>query len=74
MGLSVITFTGYLWEDLLSSGREDWLRLIEASDIIVDGPFIQALRDLDLRFRGSANQRLIDVRRSLVAGRTIALP
>ena len=74
MGLSVITFTGYLWEDLLASGREDWRRLIEASGVIVDGPFIQALRDLDLRFRGSANQRLIDVRRSLAAGRAVLAP
>jgi anaerobic ribonucleoside-triphosphate reductase activating protein len=74
MGLSVITFTGCLWEDLLSSGREDWFRLIEASDLIVDGPFIQALRDLELRFRGSANQRLIDVRRSLASGRAVVLP
>ena len=74
LGLSVVTFTGYLWEDLLTSGREDWLRLIEASDLIVDGPFVMALRDLDLRFRGSANQRLIDVRRSLAAGRAVELP
>jgi anaerobic ribonucleoside-triphosphate reductase activating protein len=74
LGLSVITFTGSLWEDLLSSGREDWMRLIEASDVIVDGPFVMALRDLDLRFRGSANQRLIDVRRSLAAGRAVEMP
>ncbi|MDR1575066.1 MAG: anaerobic ribonucleoside-triphosphate reductase activating protein [Treponema sp.] len=74
LGLSVITFTGYLWEDLLDAGREDWLRLIEESDIIVDGPFIMALRDIDLHFRGSANQRLIDVRRSLAAGRAVILP
>ena len=71
-GLSVITFTGYLWEDLLASGREDWRRLIEASDIIVDGPFIQSLRDPDLRFRGSSNQRLIDVHRSLAMGQALA--
>lgn len=74
LGLSVITFTGFLWEELLDSGRQDWLRLIEASDIIVDGPFIMALRDIDLHFRGSANQRLIDVRRSLAAGRTVISP
>ena len=73
LGLSVVTFTGYLWEDLLASGREDWLRLIQASDIIVDGPFIMALRDLDLRFRGSANQRLVDTRRSLASGRAVVL-
>ena len=74
LGLSVVTFTGYLWENLLAPGREDWLRLIKASDIIVDGPFVMALRDIDLRFRGSANQRLIDVRRSLAAGRVIPAP
>ena len=74
MGLSVVTFTGYRWEELLAAGREEWLRLVETSDLIVDGPFVMALRDLDLRFRGSANQRLIDVRRSLAAGRAVELP
>jgi anaerobic ribonucleoside-triphosphate reductase activating protein len=73
-GLSVITFTGCRWEDLRSSGRADWQRLVEASDIIVDGPFIQALRDPELRFRGSSNQRLIDVRRSLASGGVVSLP
>jgi anaerobic ribonucleoside-triphosphate reductase activating protein len=67
MGLSVVTFTGFLWEDLLDSGRADWRRLIAASDVLVDGPFIQELRNIDLRFRGSANQRLIDVALSLEA-------
>jgi anaerobic ribonucleoside-triphosphate reductase activating protein len=72
-GLSVITFTGYFWEDLLAANREDWFQLIEASNVIVDGPFIMALRDIDLRFRGSANQRLIDVHKSLAAGRAVFL-
>ncbi|MDR2021508.1 MAG: radical SAM protein, partial [Treponema sp.] len=74
LGLSVMTFTGYRWEDLLTSGRPEWRRLIEATDILVDGPFIQAQKNIDLRFRGSANQRLIDVPRSLAAGRIITLP
>jgi anaerobic ribonucleoside-triphosphate reductase activating protein len=74
MGLSVVTFTGCRWEELMAAGREEWRRLIEASDLIVDGPFVMALRDLDLRFRGSANQRLIDVRRSLAAGRVVEIP
>jgi anaerobic ribonucleoside-triphosphate reductase activating protein len=73
LGLSVVTFTGYRWEDLLASGREDWQRLVKSSNIIVDGPFIMALRNLDLRFRGSANQRLIDVQRSLAAEKPIEL-
>ncbi|MDR3336196.1 MAG: anaerobic ribonucleoside-triphosphate reductase activating protein [Treponema sp.] len=74
LGLSVMTFTGYLWEDLIAPGRPDWLRLLEASDVLVDGPFMQELRNIDLRFRGSSNQRLIDVERSLFDGqvRTLA--
>ena len=74
LGLSVITFTGHPWETLCAANRPDWFRLINASSIIVDGPFIMALRDPDLRFRGSSNQRLIDVRRSLTAGRAILAP
>jgi anaerobic ribonucleoside-triphosphate reductase activating protein len=84
LGLSVMTFTGYLWEDLCAAAglagggngftRAGWRRLIEATDILVEGPFIQALRDIGLRFRGSSNQRLIDVRRSLAGGRPVLLP
>jgi anaerobic ribonucleoside-triphosphate reductase activating protein len=74
LGLSVVVYTGYLWEDLLTVGKPGWHRLIEAADILVDGPFIQAQKDIGLRFRGSANQRLIDVPQSLAAGRVITLP
>jgi anaerobic ribonucleoside-triphosphate reductase activating protein len=74
LGLSVMTYTGYRWEDLLANGRAGWRRLIEATDILVDGPFILAKKNIDLRFRGSANQRLIDVPRSLAAGRVVLLP
>ena len=71
LGLSVMTYTGYRWEDLLASDRPGWRRLIETTDILVDGPFIRELKNIDLRFRGSANQRLIDVPRSLAAGGVI---
>jgi anaerobic ribonucleoside-triphosphate reductase activating protein len=74
LGLSVMTYTGGRWEDLLAQGNADRLRLIEATDILVDGPFVQSLRNIDLRFRGSSNQRLIDVRRSLAAGRPVLFP
>ncbi|MDR2133767.1 MAG: radical SAM protein [Treponema sp.] len=85
LGLSVVTFTGYLWEDLCAaagfgggaagggSAAAGWRRLVEATDILVDGPFIQALRNIDLRFRGSSNQRLVDVRRSLAGGKAVTL-
>jgi anaerobic ribonucleoside-triphosphate reductase activating protein len=74
LGLSVMIYTGYLWEDLLATDRPGWRRLIEAADILVDGPFIRAQKNIELRFRGSANQRLINVPQSLTAGRVILLP
>ncbi|MDR1445499.1 MAG: radical SAM protein [Treponema sp.] len=40
----------------------------------MDGPFVRELRNIDLRFRGSSNQRLIDVRRTLAAGKIVVLP
>lgn len=71
LGLSVMVFTGYVWEDLIAAGRSDFMALISVADIIVDGPFIMEMRDIDLSFRGSSNQRIIDVRGSLKSGRTV---
>ncbi|MDR0388560.1 MAG: radical SAM protein [Spirochaetaceae bacterium] len=73
LGLTVVVYTGYLWEDLLAADKPGWRRLIEAADILVDGPFIQTQKNIELRFRGSANQRLIKVPQSLAAGRVITL-
>jgi anaerobic ribonucleoside-triphosphate reductase activating protein len=73
MGLSVVTYTGYTFEALWLANRPDWRRLIMATDVLVDGPFIRDLRNIDLRFRGSSNQRLIDVRRTFGAGKIIVL-
>ena len=62
-------YTGYLYEDLAAGRVGDYGRaLLEELDVLVDGPFVQAQKDLSLRFRGSANQRLIDVPASLAAG------
>ncbi len=62
-------YTGYLFEQTL---REERFRhLIDEIDVLVDGPFIQSLRDEDLPFRGSTNQRIIDVRRSLQENRAV---
>lgn len=67
LGLDVITFTGYTWERLLALSEKDRAvnELLLASDYIVDGPFILEERDLGLPFRGSRNQRIIDVARSM---------
>lgn len=56
-------YTGYLFEDLLRHPAQR--ALLEQIDVLVDGRFIEALRDEELRFRGSSNQRIIDVKRSL---------
>ncbi|AEF83549.1 anaerobic ribonucleoside-triphosphate reductase activating protein [Treponema primitia ZAS-2] len=74
LGLSVMTYTGYTWEALLAADNPDWWRLIMATDVLVDGPFIRELRNIDLFFRGSSNQRLIDVGRSLGAGMVVVMP
>ena len=69
-GLDIITYTGYTWEELLEIGQEDPAarELLEISDYLVDGPFMESKKDLTLAFRGSANQRIINVRESLQKG------
>ena len=61
-------YTGFTFESLI---HQDQRELLEELDVLVDGPFIQKLRDEDLLFRGSSNQRLIDVQASLYSGRTV---
>lgn len=66
-GLNVWCYTGYTFENL----PHDAAPLLEFVDVLVDGEFILAQRDLDLRFRGSRNQRLIDVPESRRHRKTI---
>ena len=66
-------FTGYTWEGLMARAKEDpeILRFLGWLDVVVDGPFVQALRDRNLLFRGSGNQRILDVKASLAAGEAV---
>ncbi len=64
-------FTGYKFENLLKNPKQ--LELLQLIDVLVDGPFVQSLRDEDLFFRGSSNQRLINVRKSLETGQVVEL-
>lgn len=66
MGLNVWTYSGYTFEQILNSNNEDFLNLLKNTDVLVDGKFILEQRSLDLNFRGSKNQRIIDVEKSLV--------
>jgi anaerobic ribonucleoside-triphosphate reductase activating protein len=63
-------WSGYTFEQLLLDS-DDKLELLRAVDVLVDGPFVQALFDPGLRFRGSSNQRIVDVARSLAAGTVV---
>lgn len=62
-GLTVWTYTGYLYEQLLKMAEDDAgvRALLDATDVLVDGPFVLAERSLELEFCGSRNQRLIDL-------------
>ena len=63
----VWAYTGYLYEELLANGRkhtEYTDELLSMIDILVDGPFIEAQKDITLKFKGSANQRVIDLKKT----------
>ena len=67
---SIWCYTGFTFEQILANPRQK--ALLSQIDVLVDGPFIQSLRDESLLFRGSSNQRIINVSRSLESG-TIVL-
>ena len=64
MGLNVITYTGFLFEDLIKDKSK--MPLLLASDYIIDGRFEQDKKSLELNFRGSSNQRIIDVKNKAI--------
>ena len=69
---SIWAFSGYLFDrDILSGRLGDTREYLSYLDVLVDGPFIEAKKNLSLRFRGSENQRLIDVPASLAAGTVV---
>lgn len=68
--LNVWCYTGYTYEELLH-GRAEWRALLQEIDVLVDGRFELEQRTLEARFRGSRNQRLIDVAESLKQDKVI---
>jgi len=74
LGWGVVAFTGYVFEDLLEMAESDpeIAALLAETDILIDGPYVEALRDISLPFRGSANQRVIDVKTSRGEGCTVS--
>jgi len=68
LGRNVVCYTGYTLEQLLKMDDPSVGELLRQIDILVDGPYIEQQRDLTLQFRGSANQRLIDLPATLASG------
>ncbi len=66
-GLNVMTYTGFEFEALKSGANDEngWLDLLKKTDLIVDGRFELDKRSIELNFKGSSNQRIIDVKKSL---------
>lgn len=70
-GLNVWAYSGYTLEQLQARKDADTDRLLEAIDVLVDGPFIQSQRSLELDYCGSRNQRLIDMAQTRAQGRPV---
>jgi len=63
--ISIVCYTGYTYEELIESKEESLIKLLGLVDTLIDGPYVEALRNLGLTFRGSRNQRIIDVKSSM---------
>ena len=70
-GLELAVYTGFFFEDLICDPSSDEFALLRLTDTLIDGPFLQDKRDISLDFRGSSNQRIIDVPASLTAGHVV---
>jgi anaerobic ribonucleoside-triphosphate reductase activating protein len=61
IGWDVTTFTGNTYEELVTREDAEIQALLDLTDYLIDGPYIHENRDIDLKFRGSSNQRIIDM-------------
>ncbi len=73
VGKDIMVYTGYTFEQLLERAKNDpdTAALLRQADVLIDGPFILEQLNLELKFRGSDNQRVIDVPRSLEQGHAV---
>ena len=72
---TVWAYTGFVLEDLMTEGTHPHCEITETIlsliDVLIDGRFVEAKKDLSLQFRGSSNQRIIDLNKTLAEGRVI---
>ena len=70
-------YTGFTWEQIMNpTNSDDILRkeIVSQCDVVVDGEYIDELRDITLKWRGSSNQRVIDVKKSIEKGEVVLWP
>lgn len=73
-GLHLACYTGFVFENLISKHAPQGVsELLQYLDVLIDGPFILAKREIDLKFKGSSNQRTIDVQQSLKENQVVLL-
>ena len=70
-GYSLWIYTGFLFEETIAN--KEMAEIIKTADVLVDGPYIESQRDPKLSFRGSSNQRIIDVSSSIKTGETVIM-
>ena len=73
LGYDIICYTGYTYENILSSNNKDKVELLSNIDILIDGLFDISKRSIDLKFRGSLNQRVIDVKKSFKLSKVVEI-
>ena len=73
-GLNVWAYSGWTFEHLRDHGTPEQRALLEEVDVLIDGPFVLEQRSLALPWRGSRNQRVVNVRASLEAGEAVIVP
>ncbi|WP_303863784.1 anaerobic ribonucleoside-triphosphate reductase activating protein [Alkalibaculum bacchi] len=71
--LTIMIYTGYTYESILKSNKQAWRELLDLCDILVDGPFVEEEKDYRLIFKGSKNQRIINLQESKKEGRIILM-
>ena len=71
IGWDIVTYTGFTYEQLIESKDDGVKALLSASDILIDGKYINELRSIELPFRGSSNQRIIDLTKTREKGQIV---
>lgn len=75
LGLNIWCYTGYTYEYIIENRdkRVGWNELLNSIDVLIDGKFEKDKRDASLRYKGSSNQRIIDIKESLKSGKVVTI-